>query len=58
MFEFYNRMNISIHKDRNLAEVVKMRKEATSPSIVDHTSAEGQRERQDQTKAGRIKTQG
>lgn len=36
MFKFYNRMNLLIHKDRNLVEVVKMRKEVTSPSIVDH----------------------
>lgn len=36
VFEFYNRMNLSIHKDRNLDEVVKMRKERASPSIVGH----------------------
>lgn len=36
MFGFYNRMKISIHKGRNMVEMLKMRKEATSPSIVDH----------------------
>ena len=29
-------MNVSVHKDINLVKALKMRKEATSPSIVGH----------------------